>query len=190
MAVQIKNLRIKNLALLKIAAEGVETLQEQMRHVTASHMSNWRKGYLIQQILTPLKPQVGVKMTPQSTSNPLSRFLLWGGQANSMIAKLTETEELEHTRIKVSLQNLSLAFTVRYKIIFPSRFCLIEYTWWASPWGLNKALWLTSPFQHRNTGKQWMEKKPWKDEKVSSQAYTLFTLTTYSLHVADNFSFL
>lgn len=30
MAVQIKNLRIKNLALLKIAAEGVETLQEQM----------------------------------------------------------------------------------------------------------------------------------------------------------------
>lgn len=81
MAAQIKNLRIKNLALLKIAAEGVETLQEEMKHVTASHMSNWRKGYLIQQIPTPLKPQVGVKMTPHSTSNLLSRLLLWGGQA-------------------------------------------------------------------------------------------------------------
>lgn len=33
-----------------------------------------------------------------------------------------------------------------------------------------------------------MEKKLWKDEKVPSQAYTHFTLTTYSLHMAD-FSF-
>lgn len=81
MVVQIKNLRIKNLALLKIAAEGVETLQDQMKHVGVSHMSNWRKGYVIQQILTLLKPQVGVKMTPHSTSNLLSRLLFWGGQA-------------------------------------------------------------------------------------------------------------
>lgn len=50
-----------------------------------------------------------------------------------MKAKLIDTEELDHTRIKVSLQNLSLAFTVVYKTIFPSRFCLFEYTWWTSP---------------------------------------------------------
>lgn len=51
----IKNLRIKNLALLKKAAEGVKTLHEQIKHMTAYHMS-MRKGYLTQQILTPLKP--------------------------------------------------------------------------------------------------------------------------------------
>lgn len=39
-----------------------------------------------------------------------------------MKAKLIKTEELEHTRIKVSLCNFSLAFTVGYNIIFPSRF--------------------------------------------------------------------
>lgn len=33
-----------------------------------------------------------------------------------------------------------------------------------------------------------MEKKPLEDEKVPSQAYTLFSFTTYSLHMAD-FSF-
>lgn len=83
MAVQIRNLRIKNLALLKIAAEGVETLQEQMKHVTASHMSNRRKSYLIQQILTLLKTQVSVMMTTHSTSYLFPRLLLWGGQATS-----------------------------------------------------------------------------------------------------------
>lgn len=81
MAVHIKNLGIKNLALLKIAAKGVETLREQMKHVRVSQMSNWRKGYVIQQTLPLLKPQVGVKMTPYSTSSLPSRLLLWGGQA-------------------------------------------------------------------------------------------------------------
>lgn len=38
-----------------------------------------------------------------------------------MKAKLIKTEELEHTRIKISLRNFSLAFTVGYNIIFPLR---------------------------------------------------------------------
>lgn len=136
----IKNLRIKNLALLKIAAEGVKTLQEQIKHMTASHM-RMRKGYLIQQILTPLKLHVSVKTTPHYTSVQSSSQIAFVGRAgNSTKAKLIETEELDHTRIKVSLHNLSLAFTVGYKIIFPSRFCLTEYTWWPSPRGLNKGL--------------------------------------------------
>lgn len=120
----IKNLRIKNLALLKIAAEGVKTLQEQIKHMTASHMS-MRKGYLIQQILTPLKPHVSEKMTSHYTSVQSSLQIAFVGRAgNSMKTKLIKTEELDHTRTKVSLHNLSLAFTVGYKIIFPSRFCL------------------------------------------------------------------
>lgn len=90
-------------------------------------MSNWRKGYVIQQTLPLLKPQVGVKMTPYSRSFQIT-FV--GRAGNAKKVKLIEAEELDHARIKVSLHNLSLVFTVGYKIVFPLRFCLTEYTWW------------------------------------------------------------
>lgn len=58
-----------------MAAEEVETLQEQMKHMTACHLSNWRKDVLDQVTLTLLKPQADVK-TPHYTSNFLFRLLL------------------------------------------------------------------------------------------------------------------
>lgn len=49
-----------------------------------------------------------------------------------MKAKLIETEELDHIRIEVSLQNLSLAFTHRVQDYLSFKI-LSEYTWWTSP---------------------------------------------------------
>lgn len=102
MAVRIKNLRIKNLALLKIAAEGVETLQEQMKHVTASLHEQLEK-----RLLDPANPYTA--KTPGGCQDDTSfhfqssfQIAFVGRAGNSMKAKLTETAELDHARIKVS----------------------------------------------------------------------------------------
>lgn len=90
MAFQIKNIRIKNLALLKIAAEGVETLQEQMKHVSFPH-EQLEKG-----LRDPANPNTA--KTPGGCEDDIlfhfqSSFqtAFMGKASNAMKAKLIET---------------------------------------------------------------------------------------------------
>lgn len=115
MAVQIKNLGIKNLALLKIAAEGVDSAGTDETCDSLPH-ERLEKGLLDPANPNSTKIPGGCEDDTSFHFQSSFQIAFVEGAGNSMKAKLIETEELDHTRIKVFLQSLSLALQLGTKL--------------------------------------------------------------------------